>query len=191
MMEVTLEVNPSMNSQPPSPFSSRILDISAIVLCLFVLWIPSRVDSINMQWLHRFLNERGLAQQLALYIIIRNILAVAIARTRKVLPDCYIRQLFAFSVIPFMLGVVGAIRVTTMAAGGLAYYLASSPTPTTEDAFSGLLRVMGMSMDNLLLGLIGTVLSLFFYVLALTTKKMIVQQAGPGYPPQSAGSPDP
>ena len=144
----------------------------------------------SMEWVYRFLNERGLAQQLALYIIIRNILAVAIARARKVLPECYTRQLFAFSVIPFMLGVVGAIRVTTMAAGGLAYYLASSPAPTTEDAYSGLLRVMGMSMDNLLLGLIGTIISLYLYVLALTSKNMVVQQAGPAHPPQGVGSAD-
>jgi len=184
-------VNTIMQSPPTTPFSARLLDISAISLCLLVLWLPSRFDVMSMQWLHRFLNERGLAQQLALYIIIRNLIAVGIARTRRELPDCYTRQLLAFSVLPLLLGIAGFIRVSTYAAGGFGNYLAHSPDPTTQGAFSGLLLVMGMSMDNMLLGLIGTVASFFFYVQSLTTKKMIVQQGVPGYRRQSAPQPEP
>ena len=154
--------------------------MSSIILCLFTLWIPSRIDMAGLQWLHRFLNDRGFAQQLALYIIIRNILAVTIAKTRKVLPTCYTRQLLAFSIIPLLLGIVGAIRGITITVGSLAYYLEFCPnSPTSDGAYSVLLRAMGLSMDNLLLGLIGTFISCFFYVLALTSKKMIVQQCVP------------
>ena len=160
-----------MQRLPTSPFSSRLLDISTVIICLLVLWLPSAVDVGSMQSLHRFLNERSFAQQMTVYVIIRNLLAAGIALKQKKLPDCYARQLRAFSIFPILLGITGAIRVTTLAFVGLADYLARSPSPTTEGAFSGLLAVMSLSMDNLVLGLIGTIIGVGLYYQAMSTKR--------------------
>ena len=184
-------MNTEMNISPKSPFSSRIIDITAILLTAAVFWVTSLRNTPFLEWAFRLLHERGPVQYLIIYFTNRNLLAVIIAKTRKELPEYYFRQLFAFALFPFFLGLLGTVQDLGSTICGFVDMLTAGNVKSLKDAISIFPRGAAISLDTLFLGLLGTVFSLGLYTQTLSFTKKIVQQSVAGYPPQGVWSPEP
>ena len=174
-----------------SPIFSPIIDIASLILTAIVFWATSLGDSPLQKWVHSLLHDRGAIQYVITYFIIRNIMAVIIALTRKEQPPHFSKQLFVLSLFPFLLGLLGAVQGMGSGVGALVPLLVTGKELVLRDVIGTMALASTVSLDALFLGLLGTILCLVLYVWLLSKTKSIVQQAGPGYPPQGVGSPDP
>ena len=178
-------------NQPKSPFSSRILDISTLVLTFNLLWMISLLDATQLKWVATFFLRRGALPYLIVYFVLRFILAIIIAKIQKTLPAYYFRQLFAFSLFPLLFGIIGFIQGLTGVVSGAGHLFAYGMLEELKASVSDIFLGFGIAFDSLFLGLWGTAICLALYIQSLSSSKKVVQQAGPGYPPQGVGSPDP
>ena len=176
-----------MNISNKSPIFSPIIDLATLLLTALVYWTTSWGNS----WVHTLLHERGAIQFVITYFINRNILAVIIAVNRKEIPPHFSKQLFALSLFPFFLGLLGAVQGMGSGVGDLVPLLITGKELVLRDVIGTVALASTMSLDALFLGIFGTILCLGLFVCSLSMTKTIVQQAGPGYPPQGVGSPDP
>ena len=180
-----------MNAPPKSPYISPTIDITAIILTVAVYWLISLINTPFFKVVHQLLNYRGPIQHIITFIVIRNVVAVLIAKTRKELPAYFPRQLFVFSLIPLLLGFIGAVQGLASAFGGITPYLISDKEIVIKDILGNIAIGTAVSFDTLFLGLMGTVLCIVLYAMSLSLTHKCVQQAGAGYPPQGVGFPDP
>jgi hypothetical protein len=179
---------------PKSPFSSRILDISTLILTAAVYWVTSLHNTPFQHWIDWFfhlLHQRGFIQYLIVYFTIRNLLAVLIAKTRSELPEYFFRQLFAFSFFPLLLGLAGTVTGLGATVAGFISLCHAGDIHSTKDAFSAILRGTGISLDTLYLGLGGTLWILPVYIQTLSLTRKIVQPSAAGCAPQGVASPEP
>ena len=191
---LTLDVrnmNTEINVPPKSPIFSPIIDVTTLLLTAVIYWATSLGSTPFQKLVHGLLHDRGAIQYVITYFIIRNIMAVIIAITRKELPPYYFKQLLVLSLFPFFLGLLGAVQGMGAGIGGLVPLLVTGKELVLKDVIGTIALASSMSLDALFLGLLGTILCLGLYVLSLSMTKTIVQQSVPGYPPQGVGSPEP
>ena len=184
-------MNTETNNPQKSPIFSPIIDLATLVLTALVYWTTSLGSSPLQKWVHTLLHDRGAIQYVITYFIIRNIMAVIIATTRKELPPYFSKQLLALSLFPFFLGLLGAVQGMGSGVGALMPLLVTGKELVLRDVIGTIALASTMSLDALFLGIFGTILCLWIYVWSLSKTKTIVQQAVAGYPPQSVGSPEP
>ena len=178
---------------PKSPFSSRFLDISTLILTSAVYWVTSLHNMPFQDWFDwccNLLHKRGPIQYLIVYFTIRNLSAAIIAKTRKELPDYFFRQFFAYSFFPFLLGLVGTVMGLGQTIVGFVNLLNSGDIHSTKEALTMIISGAGVSLDTLYLGLCGTLCPLPIYIQMLSFTRKVVQ-AVPGYDAQGASSPGP
>ena len=180
-----------MNNPPKSPIFSPIIDITTLVLTAAVYLATSGGSTPFQKLVYTLLHDRGAIQYVITYFIIRNIMAVIIAISRKELPPYFSKQFLVLSLLPFFLGLLGAVQGMGSGVGGLVPLLITGKELVLRDVIGTIALASSMSLDALFLGLSGTILCLGLYVLSLSMTKTIVQQSVPGYPPQGVGSPEP
>ena len=184
-------MNKANSQSPTSPFSYFYIDIICIILTLLFYWIISLIDAPFFKWFYALIQQRGPIQYLIIYVVIRNVVSVIIAKTRKELPVIYFKQLCIFSFMPLLFGLIGAVQGLGAGFGYTAPYLASDKVIVLKDILANIVLAAAVSIDTLFLGLLGTVFCLGIYTNSLSLTHKCVQQSGPGYPPQGVGSPDP
>jgi len=186
-------MNTELRPLPKSPFSSRFLDASTLMLTAAVFWITSLHNMPFQDWFDWFFNllhKRGPIQYLIVYFTIRNSLAIIIAKTRKELPGYFFRQLFAYSLFPFLLGLAGTVMGLGQTIVGFVDLLNSGNVDSSREALTMIIRGAGVSLDTLYLGLCGTLWILPIYIQILSfTRKVVPSVADCGA--QSCAQPNP
>ena len=150
-----------------SPYSSPINDVIACVLTIAIALAVFPLKDAKDASLYYLINNRGPTQWFILYLIIRNISATVMARRIPFLPDLYFRQSFAFALFPFLIGFIGTVQGLGAALGGFGNFLASGNADQMKNAVVEIFKGIGISLDTLYLGLLGTIICIGLYVQAL------------------------
>jgi len=172
-------MNTEMTIPHKSPIFSPVIDVTTLVLTAAVYLATSLGSTPFQKLVHALLHERGAIQYVITYFIIRNIVAVIIAITRKELPPYFSKQLLVLSLFPFFLGLLGAVQGIGSGFSALMPLLVTGKELVLRDVVGTIALASAMALDALFLGLLGTILCLWLYVWSLSKIKIIVQQAGP------------
>lgn len=151
-----------------SPYSSPINDVIALTLTLAIALAVFPLKDAKDPSLYYLINNRGPTQWFILYLIIRNISADIFAMRVTFLPDLFFRQAFAFALFPFLIGFIGTVQGLGAALRGFGNFLASGNVDQVKSAVIEIFKGIGISIDTLFLGLLGTIICLGLYAQALS-----------------------